>query len=354
LLVDVGSKYEGVVKSKDLERVDPAVVKELKVGDEIRVYVVHLADEEGYVNLSLNKALVEKDWEKAQELFGSQDILERRVISTNKGGLIVQFGSVRGFVPGSQLDTAQPGRQDKANQWASLVGQDLSLKIIEVDRRRNRLILSERAAVTELRQQQKIDMLEELSEGQVLENVRVSSLADFGAFVDLGNGAEGLIHLSELSWSQIAHPRDVLKVGETINVSVINIDRARQRIGLSLKRLQPEPWSLVLDMYQPGQIVSAVITKLTSFGAFARIDQLIEGLIHISELSDRQIAHPHEVVQEGQTVDVRIISIEPNRKRMGLSLKQVEAGDLEGDDDEDEAVEAVDEDVNEESELQEA
>jgi small subunit ribosomal protein S1 len=322
LLVNVGSKYEGIVKAKDLERVDDELLASLKVGDKIPVYVIHLADEEGYVLLSLNKAVIEQDWEKAQEFFESGEILELEVISSNKGGLIVNFGSVRGFVPGSQLDTIHISGSDKGNQWSNLTGKTLKLKIIEVDRRRNRLILSERVAVEEVRQQIKESMIEELTEGEVLKGVRVTSLADFGAFVDLG-GAEGLIHLSELSWAQISHPREILKVGNKIDVYILNIDYERQRIGLSLKRLEPEPWSQALDNYQPGQIVSAVITKLTNFGAFARIDNLLEGLIHISELSEKQINHPREVVSEGDEVEVRIISIEPERRRMGLSLKQV-------------------------------
>lgn len=360
LLVNVRSKYEGIVRSKDLERVDPEYLADIKVGQEIPVYVVHLADEEGYVILSLNKAVVERDWEKAQKLFDDGEILEREVVSTNKGGLIVAFGAVRGFVPGSQLDSLHIA--DKGNQWNYMIGKTLSLKIIEVDRRRNRLILSERAAVTELRQQQKEEMLDDLAEGQVIKGGRVTSLADFGAFVDLG-GAEGLIHLSELSWTQISHPRDVLKVGEEIDVYVLNIDYDRQRIGLSLKRLQPEPWSLALDNYQPGQIVTATITKLTNFGAFARIDNILEGLIHVSELSHQQVNHPRDVVSEGDEVQVRIISIEPTRRRMGLSMKQVEEIDETwSEEDEDEAPDTqVDDsgetdttDTAEESEFQEA
>ncbi len=324
LLVNVRSKYEGIVRAKDLERVDPEYLAKISVGDEIPVYVVHLSDEDGYVILSLNKAVIEENWEKAQHMFEAGEILEREVISTNKGGLIVAFGSVRGFVPGSQLDSHHSGGGgDKSNRWANLIGQKLQLKIIEVDRRRNRLILSERAAVEEMRQQQKEEMIDSLTVGEVVKDARVTSLADFGAFVDLG-GAEGLIHLSELAWTQISHPRDVLKVGEIIDVYILNIDHERKRIGLSLKRLQPEPWSQALDLYQPGQIVTAVITKLTSFGAFARVDNSLEGLIHISELADRQIGHPREVVHEGDEVQVRIISIEPSRRRMGLSLKQAQ------------------------------
>ncbi len=323
LLVNVRSKYEGIVRAKDLDRVDPEYLAEINVGDEIPVYVVKLLDDEGYVILSLSKAVVEKDWIKAKELHESGEVLEREVISTNKGGVIVAFGSVRGFVPGSQLASNHSGTGDKNNRWGNLIGEKLQLKIIEVDQRRNRLILSERAAVDIVRRQQKEELLESLKVGEVIKDARVTSLADFGAFIDLGS-AEGLVHLSELSWSQVSHPREVLKVGDIVDVYVLNIDHARQRIGLSLKRLQPEPWSQALDKYQPGEIVHATITKVTNFGAFARVDNMLEGLIHISELADYQVGHPHEVVHEGEEVDVRIISIEPNRRRMGLSLKQAQ------------------------------
>jgi small subunit ribosomal protein S1 len=201
----------------------------------------------------------------------------------------------------------------------------LTLKIIEIDRRRNRLIFSERGAVEEERGKQKEKLLSTLKEGDVLTG-RVTSLADFGAFVDLG-GADGLIHLSELSWSHVSHPSDLLQVGDEIEVSVLNIDSERQRIGLSLKQLQPEPWSQVLEQFEIGQIVDARITKLANFGAFAQIGE-IEGLIHQSELTDANITHPREVVKEGDQVSVKIIRIDPERRRMGLSLKQAE-GDVD-------------------------
>lgn len=327
LLVNIGSKYEGIVRAKDLDRVEASFLEQLKVGDELPVFVMHLEDEDGYVELSLNKALVEFDWERAQQVFESGESFKGEVVSSNKGGLIVNFGAVRGFVPGSQLASGYSSRSDRSNQWGEAVGKTLWLKIIEVDRRRNRLILSERAAVEERRRQQKEELLAELKEGEVRTG-RVSSLADFGAFVDLG-GAEGLIHLSELAWTQISHPREVLRVGEEIDVHILSIDHDRQRIGLSLKRLQPEPWTQVIHNYQVDQVVPAVITKLTNFGAFARIDNVIEGLIHISELAHRPINHPGEVVHEGDHVEVCIISIDPDKRRMGLSLKQVTEPEIE-------------------------
>lgn len=322
ILVDIGSKSEGIVTGRELERLSSEGLAALHEGDEVPVYVVKPEDEEGNTILSLARAEAEKDWLAAQKLYQSGETYEGVVVGHNKGGLIVHFGQVRGFVPGSQLASDQwTGGTAKEGQWSHLVGQKLRLKIIEIDRRRNRLILSERAAAEEWRKKQKEKLLDNLKEGDVL-NGRVTSLADFGAFVDLG-GADGLIHLSELSWLRVSHPRDVLQAGDEVEVYVLNIDADRQRIGLSLKRLQPEPWSQVLDQYEIGQVVDATITKLANFGAFAQIGN-VEGLIHLSELTDANITHPREVVKEGDQVSVKIIRIDPERRRIGLSLKQAE------------------------------
>jgi small subunit ribosomal protein S1 len=322
ILIDIGSKSEGVVAGRELERISPEDLEALRVGSEVPVYVVRTEDEEGNPILSLARAQAEKDWIAAQKLYESGEIYEGVVAGHNKGGLIVHFGQIRGFVPGSQLAVdhriASAGKEE---QWSHMADQELRLKIIELDRRRNRLIFSERAAVEEWRQKQKEKLLADLTEGDVLSG-RVTSLADFGAFVDLG-GADGLIHLSELSWLRVAHPRDLLQVGDELEVYVLNIDFERQRIGLSLKRLQQEPWSLVLDKYEIGQIVDARITKLANFGAFAQIDE-VEGLIHLSELTGANITHPREVVREGDEVSVKIIRIDPERRRIGLSMKQAE------------------------------
>ena len=201
------------------------------------------------------------------------------------------------------------------------MGQKLHLKIIEIDRRRNRLILSERAATREWRQTQKERLLDDLQEGDIRKGV-VSSLCDFGAFVDLG-GADGLVHLSELSWSRVGHPKEVLAVDQEVEVYVLGVDRDRRRIALSMKRLKPEPWSTVQDRYQIGQLVTGTITNITEFGAFARLDDDIEGLIHISELSEDRIDHPNAVVKEGDEVTLRVIRIDPDRQRIGLSLRRV-------------------------------
>lgn len=330
ILIDIGSKTEGLVSSRELERMGPEAIEKLKVGDEVPVYVLNPEDKNGNVILSLARAQLGKDWQAAQEIFEAGECFETTVSGYNKGGLIVRLGKVRGFVPASQLvspyQRSQGESQSNEECWARMVGQPLRLKIIELDRRRNRLILSERAAMREWRRQQKEQLLNELQEGDIRQG-RVSSLCNFGAFIDLG-GTDGLVHLSELAWGRVSHSKEVLRVGDEVDVYVLNVDREKRRIGLSIKRLQPEPWSLVPEKYSVGQLVQGIITKLTNFGAFARLDNdEIEGLIHISELSEDPIAHPKEVVKEGDVVTLRIIRIDADRRRMGLSLKRVEEGE---------------------------
>ncbi|MCL6431171.1 MAG: S1 RNA-binding domain-containing protein [Anaerolineae bacterium] len=328
ILVDVGSKSEGIISGRELERMDPELRRSLRVGQQVLAYVIRPEDQDGNIVLSLTRAQMEADWRRAEELYAAEEIFEAQVAGHNKGGLIVRIGRVRGFVPSSQLVSVRRRRGDSAeeeeaddNELAKLVGKTLRFKIIELDRRRNRLILSERAAAREWRREQKEKLLNELQENEVRTGV-VSSLCDFGAFVDLG-GADGLIHLSELSWGRVTHPREVLKVGEEVQVYILHIDRERRRIALSLKRLQPEPWSQIDQRFTIGQMVEGTITKITNFGAFARLEGDVEGLIHISELSDQRISHPREVVQEGQTLALRVIRIDSARKRIGLSLRRV-------------------------------
>jgi small subunit ribosomal protein S1 len=334
IVVDVGAKSEGIISGRELERLPRDVLSELKVGDEITTFVVGTEDAEGNVVLSLSRAQTEKDWHEAEDLFKTQSVFEGQVAGFNKGGLIVKVGKVRGFVPASQLVSAPAGKPEATEGeegevkpdklFQPLVGKKLQLKVIEMDRARNRLILSERAAMRDWRKVQKEKLLSELHEGMQLRG-RVISLADFGAFVDLG-GADGLVHLSEISWKRVNHPKEVLKVGQEVEVEVLNVDHDRKRIGLSLKRLEADPWSTIENRYKIGQLVEGTITKLAKFGAFARIkgDDEIEGLVHISELSDGRINHPKEVVKEGQVVTLRIIRIDPDKRRLGLSLKRVD------------------------------
>jgi small subunit ribosomal protein S1 len=326
VLIDVGRKYEGTISGRELESMGPAAIEKIQIGDEVLTYVVNPEDKNGRIVLSLRQAELEKEWRSLERLLETGEIFEGTVTGYNKGGLIVQLGQVRGFVPSSQL--VRPSRWDEERNLTreehrvKMVGRQLWLKIIELDRQRNRLILSERAAQRQRRKEQKEELLASLKEGDVCRG-RVSSLCDFGAFVDLG-GADGLIHLSELSWGRVSHSKEVLQMGDEVDVYVMNVNREKRRIGLSLKRLQPDPWSQVGEKYSEGQLVEGTITKLTDFGAFARLKgDEIEGLIHISELSGDRVAHPKEVVKEGETLTLRIIRLDPHRRRMGLSLKSV-------------------------------
>ena len=324
ILVDIHYKSDAIVDPREMERLDKDFMTALAAGDPVSAVVVQPEDRDGNVVISLSRAQQDQDWEQAEELLDSQDVFEGVVTGYNRGGVIVRVGRVRGFVPASQLSPQWQGQQDTEadpeQRWARLVGQKLQLKVVELDRLRNRLILSERLAMRDLRKGQKDRLLASLQRGDVLKGI-VTSIADFGAFVDLG-GADGLIHLSELAWHRVGHPSEVLKVGQQVEVYVMNVDPEKKRIGLSLRRMTPEPWSVVADQYVVGQIVTAQITRLMAFGAFAKIDNTIEGLIHISEMADYRISHPKEIVQEGDEVQVRIIKVDPQNRRVGLSLRQ--------------------------------
>lgn len=324
VLVDVGSKAEGVVDSKELEKLTDEERSALHEGGQVRVFVIRPEGPDGHPLLSIGRAKMEQDWEFAEQQRDQDSIFEAEVSGANRGGLIVHIGQVRAFVPSSQIAslrrTSGEGEDEYQRRLMGLVGRTLRFKVLEMDRRRGRLILSERAAEREWRKDQKEKLIDNLHEGAVVRGV-VSSLADFGAFVDLG-GADGLIHLSELAWGRIQHPSEVVRIGDPIEVQVLNVDRERRRIGLSLKRLRPEPWQDFVATHAVGDEVDAVITKLTNFGAFARIKSLdVEGLIHISELSDSHVEKPSEVVKEGDEVRAKIIRIEAERRRLGLSLR---------------------------------
>lgn len=320
ILIDVGSKSEGLISHRELQGMAPEDLAKIRVGDRVPVFVLTAEDHNGNIVLSLAQAQLEEDWKAAQTLYAQGEVFEGVATSYNRGGLIAYLGKVRGFVPASQLARHRYRGETREELLAALVGQTLWLKIIECDRSQNRLILSEEAAERQRRKEQRGQLLAELQEGEIRRGT-VISLANFGAFVNLG-GADGLIHLSELSWRRVSHPSEVLKIGDEVEVYVLSVDRERSRIGLSLKRLQPEPWEMIHERYSLGQLVTGTITKLTSFGAFARLDGDIEGLIHVSELSDEPIRHPKEVVKEGDVVPLRIIRMDSERKRLGLSLKR--------------------------------
>jgi small subunit ribosomal protein S1 len=329
ILVDIGSKSEGIIPSREFSTLTDNEKSAISVGDNLLVFVVQAENQEGQAVLSIDRARQEKSWRRLQEQHESAETITAEVTNYNKGGLLVNLDGVRGFVPASQVTEIRGGDDGtKQADMARLIGTRLPLKIIEINRHRNRLILSERQAIQEQRDSMKERLIEELTEGETRTG-RVTSICDFGAFVDVG-GADGLVHLSELSWSRVKHPSEVLSVGEEVDVYVLGINAEEKKIALSIKRTQPEPWSQVAMKYEVGQLVRSTVTQLANFGAFARIEDGIEGLIHVSELSEQRIGHPRQVVTEGQDLILRIIRIDPQRRRMGLSLRRaLEATDEE-------------------------
>jgi small subunit ribosomal protein S1 len=330
ITVDLGEDAEGIVPGRELERMPRNLIEELKVGEPLTVYIVNPNDHRGNIILSINRALEEINWKDAERFHQSQDAYEGKVAGYNKGGLIVRFDRLRGFVPQSQIsdERRRMAQGDTPeDMYGGMVNDPITVKVMEVDRSRNRLILSERAAAREQREKRKEELIKELEAGEVVEG-RVVSLEDFGAFVDVG-GAEGLVHLTEISWRHITHPREVLDVGQTVRVEVISVDRDRKRIGLSIKRQEADPWDEVATTYAQGQLVLATITKLTKFGAFAQLVDApeIEGLVHISELSDQRVSHPREVVNVDEQLTLRVVKIDVKNRRLGLSLKRVNSAE---------------------------
>ncbi len=326
ILVSVGTKSEGVISGRELEAIPSEELAALQVNQEIPVYVINPEDSNGNLVLSYTRAREEVSWQKIEEMLASKDSCHSKIVGYNKGGLIVPVEGLRGFVPASQISLSRRAGmsgETPEQRWSKMVGEEIDVCVIEVDRERRRLILSERAASTETRETLKERVIEELKEGEV-RNGRVTSLAEFGAFVNI-NGADGLVHLSEISWDRINHPSEVLKVGQDVKVKVISIDRDKKRIGLSIRQLQDDPWVDRTTRFQIGMLVEATITRLTKFGAFARLEKDLEGLIHISEISEKRIDHPKEVLKEGDTVTLRIIKIDPANHRIGLSLRRVDS-----------------------------
>lgn len=326
ILVSIGAKSEGVVSGRELDQLTAEEREALKVGQEVHVYVINPEDDNGNVVLSLKRAQEQISWENVEKLVSGDEVIESKIIGFNKGGLIVGVEGLRGFVPSSQISAmrrSQSTGETPEQRWQKMIGQPISVRVIEVDRERRRLILSERAASTESRQSIKERVIEELEEGKVYTG-RVTSLANFGAFINI-NGADGLVHLSELSWDHIEHPREVLEVGQEVKVKVINVDKDKKRIGLSVRALQNDPWRSRVEKYSVGQLVEGVITRLTKFGAFARLEGDIEGLIHISEIAEHRIEHPKEVLKEGEVKSLRVIRIDPDQHRIGLSLRKVDS-----------------------------
>jgi small subunit ribosomal protein S1 len=319
VIVDLGAKSEGVIPSHEMHSLGADPLSKVAVGDKILVYVMQPEADQGQVMLSVDRARGERGWRVLQQRFEEGEAFDGEVTGFNKGGLLVHVEGVPAFVPLSQVVGVRPD-QDGEGGLASAVGKTLRLKVIEINRRRNRVILSERAALQEWRSQQKERLLAELKEGEIRKG-RVSSVRSFGVFIDLG-GADGLAHLSEVSWDRNKTPEEMYRVGDEVDVYVMKVDAETKKIALSLRRAQPEEWDLIVDKYQVGRVVPGMVTKLVTFGAFARIEGPVEGLIHVSELVDRRIAHPKEVVREGDLLPLKIVRIERDRHRLGLSLRE--------------------------------
>lgn len=324
--VDLGDGDEGVVPGRELELMTRRMLESLRAGAEVDVYVVNPRNHRGEIVLSINHALEELDWRKAEEFAKSKSLYDALIGGYNKGGLIVRFGRLRGFVPQSQLadERIQKMTGDTPEErYSPMINQPIGVKVMEVDRRRNRLILSERVAMREVRRRRKEALIEELTLGEIRTGT-VVSLENFGVFVDIG-GAEGLVHLTELGWGHITHPRQAVAVGDKVEVEVISINPKARRIGLSRRRILRDPWDEIATSMRRGQLVRGRVTKLTKFGAFARLvdHQAVEGLIHISELSSERVSHPREVVKRGDELVLRIVKIDIKERRLGLSLKSV-------------------------------
>ena len=320
VLLDIGYKSEGVIPSNELSirrSVDPG--EEVSLGEQVDALVLTKEDQEGRLILSKKRARFEKAWRRIESAAESGEPVEGTVIEVVKGGLILDLG-VRGFLPASLVDIRRVHNLDE------FMSQKLECKVIELNRSRNNVVLSRRAVLEEERKEVRQQILGRLQPGQVVEG-KISNIVDFGAFVDL-EGIDGLIHISELSWSHVNHPSEVLEIGETVRVKVLDIDRDRQRISLGLKQTQEDPWQRVLDSYGPGDVLEGKVTKVVAFGAFVEIVPGVEGLVHISELAEHHVESPSEVVESGAQVRVRILEIDEERRRISLSIKRVSEGGL--------------------------
>jgi small subunit ribosomal protein S1 len=316
VIVDLGLKRDGVIPASDLDRLPPDEAH-FEVGDEVDVMVVDPVDNDGNLVVSISQALESEDWLEAKRLLESDSIFEASPSSFNRGGLIVPFGRLRGFVPASHLSGLSRGldEAERAKHLTQFVGQTLPFKVLEVDPQRHRLVLSERKAIRQWRQEQKAEIIKTLREGEVRKGV-VTSLREFGAFVDIG-GADGLIHISELAWRHIDNPGQVLQVGQEIETLVLRLDQTANRIGLSLKRLQPNPWLLNVDRIQLGMMLEGTVTRHVSAGLYVNVAEGIDGLV--------KSQHIHALPQVGEEVQVRVIGFEPERERMSLEIVEADA-----------------------------
>lgn len=322
LIVDLGLKRDGLAPTSDLNKLEPEEREALKVNEEVMVYIVN-TDQPDSLEVSIHMARLNQDWINAEELMESGEIIESEVMGYNKGGAIVPYGRLRGFIPISHLAGLSPGMNDRQRQQqlAKMRAEKIPLKVIEVDRRRRRLVMSQREAQREWEEKRKTELLENLKEGDIIKG-RVSGLRDFGAFIDLG-GADGLVHISELAWYRVNHPREVLEVGDEIEVEILKLDSKKQRISLSRKRLVANPWDTAEERYGISQLVEGKITRIVDYGAFAEIEPGVEGLLHVSQLARTNVEKVSDVIKEGETHLLRVVSLDSRRQRIGLSLKAV-------------------------------
>jgi small subunit ribosomal protein S1 len=318
VVVDLGTKRDGIVPPRDLDLIDEAYRASLKVGDRVPVVVLKTWGLRDGIVVSINKGLQQQDWLRARELEQNDEVIEAEVTGVNRGGVLVQFGRLQGFVPNSHLVSIPRGlRGNRLREMkAELVGQTLSLTVIDVNQRKRRLVLSERVANRHKRKQ----LLQELTKGEVRTGT-VRNLVDFGAFVDLG-GVDGLIHISELSWQHVEHPGEVLSVGEEVEVYVLDVDRERERIGLSRKRLLPDPWYEVTENLEKGSTVEGTLTSVVDFGAFVDLGKGVEGLVHISEMPDQELTHA--VLEPGSPVTVSVLEIDQWQRRIALRMHEAD------------------------------
>ena len=319
-IVSIGQKTEAIIPAENMQSLQQSEIKSLVSGSVLTCIIVRGATNQSPAILSVDKAQQEMEWQSLQETLEDRSTIEGIAISTNRGGYLVKLQYLQGFVPISQMSLGLQTERAGLTQQEDRIGQTLKLKVLEVDKTRNRIVLSERAAINEDRTSQKVKLISELTEGQLVTG-HVSGLTDFGAFVDLG-GADGLIHISELSWGSVGKASEILELNQEVSVSVLRVDPDKNRIALSLRRTQPEPWDTVGQRYESGQIVEGTVTKLAEFGAFARVEFGIEGLIHISEISLRTIRHPREVLSEGDVVSLKVLTVDSAKRRLSLSLKQ--------------------------------
>ncbi len=319
IVVDMGGKRDGLVPPQDIERIDPAVLSQLQVGDVVPVYVMNPRDSDGNLIVSINLGMQGHDWTRAEKLLESGEIVEVEVTGFNKGGLLVRFGRLEGFVPVSHaLDIPQGlTGQERQETMTAMVGQVLGLKVIEVNQRRRRLVLSQRDAQREWRSNQKQRLLDELKVGDVVRG-RVTGIRDFGVFVDIG-GADGLIHVSELAWHRVPHPSDLVKLGDEIDVYVLELDQEKQRIALSRCRTLPDPWDTVEEVYKVDDIVVGTVNNVVDFGAFVVLDDGIEGLLHVTEMTDGTLVEPYSYVNRGDRLTMKVVRIEREEKRIGFT-----------------------------------